>query len=84
MGWIDNQIKKRGAIAKNGHAWFPKFWFNFKTKKAGEKVANDKVNAKCDDHTPMRGEIDGVMVVTYKGRGRICWVCPDFGNKNKK
>ena len=39
---------------------------------------------KCFDHTPMRGEIDGVKVVAYKNKGRICRVCPDFGNKKKK
>ena len=84
MGWIDKHINKDGTIAKNGHAWFPKFWSNWKIKKAGEKVANGKANRECLDHTPMRGEIDGVKVVAYKGRGRICGVCPDFGNKKKK
>jgi hypothetical protein len=76
-GKIDCHQRKWEA-KKDGHMWFPKFWSNRKIEKAGLHVANLKKNKDVPDHTPMHGTYNGVDVVVYKGRGRICGICPRF------
>ncbi|MFA6860932.1 MAG: EndoU domain-containing protein [Bacilli bacterium] len=63
---------------KDRHMWFPKLWSDRKIEKAGLHVANLKKNQDVPDHTPMHGTYKGVDVVAYKGRGRICGICPKF------
>jgi hypothetical protein len=76
VGYVPNH-KKPNKRSGTGQSWFPRSWTARDIRRAGEHVANLKLNRKVKDGVAMFGVYKGVRVGVKRTKGNISTIFPD-------